>query len=311
MEKREEGKPFSLFSFVRLGGGPSAVFSFSGIWNTVAAHLAISGRLSMLFVIDIGNTNTVTGLYNGDQLLATWRLQSDRNSTADELAIRCRALLAMHDLAIQDIHAVVIASVVPVLETAWLACCQRYFNVSGNTRLMVVSGHNLTHLITVAMPNPSEVGADRLVNAIAAYEQFQRGLIIVDFGTAITFDCVTARREYIGGVIVPGIGISLEALATRTAKLPLIDISNPPKKVIGNSTVSAMQSGMLHGYGGLIDGLIRNISEEMRAHYNSPPAVVATGGMAKMIAPYTASLTHIDPMLTLTGLKIIHERTPA
>ncbi|MDR3089740.1 MAG: type III pantothenate kinase [Desulfobulbaceae bacterium] len=265
----------------------------------------------MLFVVDIGNTNTVTGLYDGDKLIATWRMQSDRASTADELAIRYRALLSMHGVLIKDIRAVVIASVVPVLETAWLDCCERYFNDQGKTRIMAVSGHKLTHLITVAMPNPDEVGADRLVNAIAAYERFQRGLIIVDFGTAITFDCVTARREYIGGVIAPGIGISLEALATRTAKLPMIDISNPPKKVIGNSTVCAMKSGILHGYGGLIDGLTQDISQEMRDQHNSPPVVVATGGMARVIAPYTSSLTHIDPMLTLTGLKIIHERTAA
>jgi type III pantothenate kinase len=235
-------------------------------------------------------------------------MQSDRGSTADELAIRYQALLTMNGLSIKGIDAVVIASVVPVLETAWLVCGQSYFNAGGNTRIMTVSGHNLTNLITVAMPNPGEVGADRLVNAIAAYERFQRGLIIVDFGTAITFDCVTARREYIGGVIVPGIGISLEALATRTAKLPFIDISDPPPKVIGNSTVSAMTSGILHGYGGLIDGLIHDISQEMGDLHNSPPEVVATGGMARLIAPYTTTLTHIDPMLTLTGLQIIHER---
>jgi len=265
----------------------------------------------MLFAIDIGNTNTVTGLYDNDRLAATWRMQSDRASTADELAIRYQALLAMDGLSIRNIDAVVIASVVPVLETAWLACCRRYFNAGGNTRIMTVSGHNLTHLITVAMPNPGEVGADRLVNAIAAYERFQSGLIIVDFGTAITFDCVTAHREYIGGVIVPGIGISLEALATRTAKLPFIDISDPPKKVIGNSTVSAMTSGILRGYGGLIDGLTRDISQEMCDMHGSPPVVVATGGMASVIAPYTTCLTHIDPMLTLTGLKIIHERSAA
>ena len=265
----------------------------------------------MLFVIDIGNTNTVTGLYDGDRLVATWRMQSDRNSTADELAIRYQALLAMHGVSIKNIRAVVIASVVPIVETAWLACCERYFNADGKTRIMAVSSHNLTHLITVAMPNPGEVGADRLVNAIAAYEQFQRGLIIVDFGTAITFDCITARREYIGGTIVPGIGISLEALATRTAKLPMIDISDPPQKVIGNSTISAMKSGILHGYGGLIDGLTKDISREMREEHDSPPLVVATGGMAGLIAPYTSSLTHIDPLLTLTGLKIIHDRTPA
>jgi len=265
----------------------------------------------MLFVIDIGNTNTVTGLYDGDRLAATWRMQSDRGSTADELAIRYRALLAMNNVSIADIDAVVIASVVPVLETVWLACCQRYFNVNGNTRITTVSDRNLTHLITVAMPNPAEVGADRLVNGIAAYERFQRGLIIVDFGTAITFDCVTTRREYIGGVIVPGIGIALEALAKRTAKLPMIDISDPPKKVIGNSTVSAMTSGILRGYAGLIDGLARDISQEMRDLHNSPPMIVATGGMAGVIAPYTTSLTYIDPMLTLTGLKIIHERTTA
>jgi len=267
--------------------------------------------ISMLFVIDIGNTNTVTGFYNGDQLVATWRTQSDRGSTADELAVRYQALLAMHGVLIQDIDAVVISSVMPVLETAWLACCRRYFNAGGDTRIMSVSGHNLTHLITVAMPNPGEVGADRLVNAIAAYERFQRGLIVVDFGTAITFDCVNARREYIGGVIVPGIGIALEALATRTAKLPYIDISDPPKRVIGNSTVTAMTSGILHGYGGLIDGLTRDLGQEMTDMHNSPPLVVATGGMAGMIAPYTTSLTHIDPLLTLTGLKIIHERTTA
>jgi len=265
----------------------------------------------MLFVIDIGNTNTVSGLYDGDRLAATWRMRSDRASTADELAVCYRALLAMHGLEIADIDAVIIASVVPVLETAWLACCRRYFNGGGNARILSISGHNLTHLITVAMPNPSEVGADRLVNAIAAYERFQRGLIVVDFGTAITFDCVTARREYIGGVIVPGIGISLEALASRTAKLPFIDISEPPEKVIGNSTVSAMTSGILRGYGGLIDGLIRDISQEMSDRHDSPPVVVATGGMAQVIAPYSTSLTHIDPMLTLTGLKIIHERTAA
>jgi len=263
----------------------------------------------MLFVIDIGNTNTVTGLYDGERLVATWRMQSDRGSTADELAIHYQALLAMHSVLIEDIDTVVIASVVPALETAWLTCCERYFNTGGRTRIMAVSGHNLTHLITVAMPNPSEVGADRLVNAIAAYEQFQRGLIIVDFGTATTFDCVTARREYIGGAIVPGIAISLEALATRTAKLPMIDISDPPKKVIGNSTVGAMKSGILHGYGGLIDRLIQHLSQEMREQHNSPPVVVATGGMARLIAPYTTSLVHIDPLLTLTGLKIIHERT--
>jgi type III pantothenate kinase len=238
-------------------------------------------------------------------------MQSNRGSTADELAVRYQALLAMRGLQIQDIDAVVIASVVPVLETAWLTCCQRYFNTDRNTRVMSVSGHNLTHLITIAMPNPGEVGADRLVNAIAAYERFQRGLIVVDFGTAITFDCVNTHREYIGGVIVPGIGISLEALATRTAKLPLIDISDPPKQVIGNSTVTAMTSGILRGYGGLIDGLTRDISQEMGDIHNSPPLVVATGGMAGLIAPYTSSLTHIDPMLTLTGLKIIHERTAA
>lgn len=263
----------------------------------------------MLFAIDIGNTNTVTGLYDSDRLMATWRMQSDRGSTADELAVRYQSLLTMNGVSIQDIDAVVIASVVPVLETAWLACCRRYFNANGNTRIMSVSGHNLSHLITIAMPNPGEVGADRLVNAIAAYERFQTGLIVVDFGTAITFDCVSARREYIGGVIVPGIGISLEALAARTAKLPFIDIGEPPQRVIGNSTVSAMTSGILRGYGGLINRLTLEISQEMRDLHSSSPVVVATGGMAGVIAPYATSLTHIDPMLTVAGLKIIHERT--
>ena len=260
----------------------------------------------MLFVIDIGNSHTVTGLYKENILLGQWRMKSDRNSTEDEIAVQYGSLFTMAGIQSSEITAIVIASVVPTLETVWLSCCQKHFT-SLQYPVITVSDKSVADMITVKLPNPSEVGADRLVNAIAGFKQFQTNLIVIDLGTAITLDCVTARCEYIGGVILPGIAISLDALAQRTAKLPSIDVSNPPEKIICTTTVEAMKSGILHGYGAMLNGLVKGISQELRSMCESSVKVIATGGMARLIAPYTQVIDHIDPMLTLTGLKVIHD----
>jgi len=258
----------------------------------------------MLFVIDIGNSHTVTGLYDHDQLVGQWRLKSDRDRTADELAINYSALFAMTGIDKRRITGIVIASVVPILETAWLSCCREHFSANLDHPPLIVSAKTVSDLIAIRTDNPHEVGADRLVNGIAAWERFRSDLIVIDFGTAITFDCVTARCEYIGGIIFPGIGISLEALATRTAKLPHIDVSEPSRRIIGTNTVQAMKNGILFGYGAMINGLTRGIAREM-TRKEEDVQVVATGGMAALIAPYASTIGHIDGNLTLDGLRII------
>lgn len=261
----------------------------------------------MLFVIDVGNSHTVTGLYDGDQLVGKWRLQSDRKQTADELAIRYHTLFSLEQIDISTITGVVLASVVPTLETAWTACCRNHLFSHLPLPLLVINRQTVSDMIAISLPNPDEVGADRLVNAIAAYARYATNLVVVDFGTAITFDCVSARSEYLGGAIVPGIAISLEALSTRTAKLPHIDVSEGPDHVIGRSTVEAMKSGILHGYGAMLDGMIERISREMLTRDDGPLKVIGTGGMASIVAPYSSCLQTVEPMLTLEGLKYIHD----
>jgi len=261
----------------------------------------------MLFVIDIGNSHTVTGLYDGDRLVGQWRLKSDRDKTADELAINSNALFAMAGIDARRITGIVIASVVPNLEAAWVNCCREHLTPNLEQSPLTVSAATVGDLITIRTDNPGEVGADRLVNGIAAWEQFRSDLIVIDFGTAITFDCVTARCEYIGGIIFPGIGISLEALATRTAKLPHIDVSARSENIIGTTTVEAMRNGILFGYGAMIDGLAKGISREMVGE-GKHVEVIATGGMARLISPYATLISHIDPNLTLEGLRIIYDK---
>ena len=262
----------------------------------------------MLFVVDIGNSHTVSGLYRDGHLLGHWRLNSDRDRSADELALRYHALFSMVGIDQREISNIVIASVVPTLETAWVSCCEKYFSSSLINPPLVVSADSLRGLIKILVDQPDEVGADRLVNAIAAWHQYRQDLVIIDFGTAITFDCVSKDCSYLGGAILPGIAISLDALAARTAKLPRIDISTPPASVIGTSTVKAMRSGILHGYGCLIDGLLAKIAVEMR-HTSDELQVIATGGMAQLISPYAKGINVIDSLLTLKGLRLIHELT--
>jgi len=259
----------------------------------------------MLFVIDIGNSHTVAGLYKNSTLVGQWRLKSDRELTSDELAIRYHSLFSMAGIDKSDISGIVIASVVPSLESAWYSWCTKHFSASLRNPILVVSEKNVRNIISIKTDMPQEVGADRLVNAIAAWSQYKSDLIVIDFGTAITFDCVTKECEYIGGAILPGIAISLEALATRTAKLPHIDVSEPPEKIIGKNTIQAMKSGVLYGYGSMVDGLIDILGREMSGT-ESLPEIIATGGMAGLIIPYSKLHPKIDLMLTLTGLRIIY-----
>lgn len=262
----------------------------------------------MFLVVDIGNSHTVTGIYENKRLIGTWRLNSNAKSTADELAIRYQTLFAMAGIEIDRIKGIIIASVVPILQSAWVNCCNKHFSNHLEHDLFVVKVDKIKELITVLLDNPVEVGADRLVNAIAAWNLNKSKQVVIDFGTAITFDCLTEKCEYLGGAILPGISISLEALANRTAKLPHIDVTEPPPSIIGKSTVQAMKSGILYGYGGMIDRLVHDIKEEMLSSTDEEFKVVATGGMANIIAPYSTSIDIIEPMLTLQGLQIIYNQ---
>ena len=262
----------------------------------------------MLFVIDVGNSHTVTGLFDNGQLIDQFRLKSDRERTVDELSIRYHALFSMAEIDKTRITGIILASVVPSLQAAWIKCCQKYFSAGLKKPLFVVTEESVRKLITVQVDHPEEVGADRLVNAIGGWQQHRCNLIIVDFGTAITFDCVTKKCEYIGGTILPGIGISMEALASRTAKLPHIDISERPRKVIGTNTVDAMKSGVMYGFGSMVDGMIAKIKNEI-VDDGSETKVIATGGMAKVISPYASVFDQVDPTLTLKGLQIIDQYT--
>jgi len=263
----------------------------------------------MLLAVDVGNSHTVSGVFSGDNLVAEWRLKSDRDRTGDELAIRYHSLFQMADIQRTDITGFIVSSVVPTLETAWLAYADRY--LPGQLRGGAVSVSHTTRTgITIATENPSEVGADRIVNAAAAWERFAAALIVIDFGTAITFDCVNDNKEYLGGAILPGLGISLDALAARTAKLPRVDIDKPPKSTIGKTSIDAIRSGLLFGFGGMVDRMVDRLAAEI-APAKSPPAIIGTGGMAHLIAPYSSTLNVIDPDLTLKGLKIIYDLNPS
>jgi len=262
----------------------------------------------MFFVIDVGNSHTVTGLYSGEnKLIRQWRLKSDRKSTPDELAVSYDALFTMAGIDKARIKGIILASVVPTLETAWINCCRKHFSGCLKEDIFVVTVEDIEDLITVKLANPNEVGADRLVNGIAAWNIYKCKLIVIDFGTAITFDCITEKCEYLGGLILPGIAISLETLANKTAKLPHIDVAVPPVSIIGKTTVEAMKSGILYGYGAMIDGLIEGIRAEM-VQLEDELKVVATGGMARIIEPFTSTIDLIDPMLTLKGLEIIYRK---
>jgi type III pantothenate kinase len=258
----------------------------------------------MLLVLDIGNTEIEVGVYplreDGTvvpELTAQWRISTSHKQTADEYGVLMRQLFAMRGLELKAVSGILVASVVPPLERLLRQMCERYFGIKA---LFIEPG------IKTGMPvhydNPSDVGADRIVNAVAAYEKCKQSCVVVDFGTATTFDAISERGEYLGGVIAPGIGISAEALFTRTARLPRVEIKRPPH-VVGSNTVHSLQSGLFYGYVGLVDGILERLFAEL-----GPSRLIATGGMAPFIASGSRYLSEIDDELTLTGLRIIWER---
>ena len=252
----------------------------------------------MLLAIDVGNTNIVYGVFDGQTLVHQFRVETSRGRTADEYAVILRQLLAMRDVKASDVSAAIVASVVPALTEPMLELVRRAF---GHEALVV--GPGIRTGMAILYENPREVGADRIVNGVAAFERFRGGLVVVDFGTATTFDCVSPKGEYLGGVIAPGIQISADALFARAAKLPRVEIAKPPR-VVGRNTQHSMQSGIVYGYVALVDGLVDRLVEEL----GFPCAVVATGGLARLIAPLSRTIEEVDDDLTLTGLRILYER---
>lgn len=253
---------------------------------------------SMLLAVDIGNTNVVAGIFEGSALLTHWRLATDPKTTADEYGVLCLSLMARDGRLPEHITGAIISSVVPALTETFESMIETSF---GTTPITVSS--DMDTGLTLKYSNPKEIGSDRIVNAAAAYEKFHRDLIIVDFGTATTFCAVNRDGEYLGGVIAPGLTISAEALFSRAAKLSKVELARP-KTVIGTDTAGSIQSGLIFGYAGLVDTLVQRMERELgRTSY-----VVATGGLASVIAPEARSIQHLEPLLTLHGLELLYRR---
>ena len=251
----------------------------------------------MLLAIDSGNTNIVFALFDGEQVRGEWRSSTDTNRTADEFGVWLSQLMAMEGLNRHDVDACIIASVVPAVVFSLKTLCRRYFGCEA----LVVGDEGVKLGIEIDLDRPEEVGADRLVNAVAAHKYYEGSLIVIDFGTATTFDVVDGNGTYCGGAIAPGINLSLEALHMAAAKLPRVAIGRP-RTVIGKATVPAMRSGIFWGYCGLIEGLVTRIKKE----FGAPMTVLATGGLAPLFMEAIDVIQHLDPDLTLRGLLAIH-----
>jgi len=252
----------------------------------------------MLLTIDVGNSNTVLGVFRGEDLIANWRLTTAHSQTVDEYGVLTRSLFSLAGLNQEDITGVMVSSVVPPVNWTLGEMARIYL---GKKALFVEPGVKTG--MAVLVDNPLEVGADRIVNGVAAFHQYGGPCIVVDFGTAITFDVISARCEYLGGVIAPGIGISSEALFTRTARLPRVEIKDPGK-VIGTNTVTHMQAGLFYGAVDMVDGML----QRMKAELKTDATVVATGGQARLVARGSKQIQHIDEFLTLNGLRIIWDK---
>ena len=252
----------------------------------------------MLLAIDVGNTNTVVGAFDGARLRHHWRIETSHTRTSDEYGILLRQLFGADGLDPARVDAVAISSVVPPLAFTLQQMSRRYF---GLDPLFV--GPGVKTGMPILYDNPREVGADRVVNAVAAYERWKTGLIVVDFGTATTFDAVSPKGEYLGGAICPGIAISMDALFRSASKLPRVEFARPAQ-VVGKNTVASMQSGLVYGYVGLVDGICARMVDEL----GFQPKIVATGGLAPLIAGVSKAISEVDEHLTLDGLRLIHDR---
>lgn len=253
----------------------------------------------MLFCIDIGNTNIVLGLSDGERILHHWRIRTEREITSDELGILVQHLFSSSNVKTGDVTSIIISSVVPPLMNTMEVFSRRYFKVKP-----LVVGPEIRTGMQILYDNPKEVGADRIVNAVAAYEKYRTSLVVIDFGTATTFDCISKEGAYLGGAISPGVLISCEALFQKASRLPRVEIFAKPKKVIAKDTISSMNVGIVYGYAGLVDGIVGRIKREM----GDDPSVIATGGLAPLICEEAESIDHVEEFLTLEGLIIIHKR---
>jgi type III pantothenate kinase len=252
----------------------------------------------VLLVVDVGNTQTHFGTFEGERLLEHWRFATVRQSTADELGAALRNLLELRGMRLDQLDASIVSSTVPQLGPEWAEMAERYLG-----HQMRVVGPGIRTGMPIRYDNPREIGPDRLVNAVAAYERLGGPCIVVDFGTAVTYDPVSSEGEYLGGIIFPGVEISLEALTERAAALPKIDLSEP-RSLIGKTTIDAIRSGIVYGYAAQVDGIVARLREEL----GDDAATIATGGLAHVIVPFTTSIDSIDDLLTLTGLRLLHER---
>lgn len=250
----------------------------------------------MLLVIDVGNTNIVMGIYQGERLVKDWRVRTERRTTEDEFNVLAANLFQSGGIHPEDIQKTIISCVVPPIVTILDAFCRKYL---GHAPHWVDAGS--AHQMPILYSNPKEVGADRIVNAVAAHHKYQQALIVIDFGTATTFDAISAKGEYLGGAISPGVMIASEALFKKASKLPRVELFDIPPNVIGKDTAASIKAGMIYGYAGLVDSMV----ERMRAEMDSSPKVIATGGLASLIAQISKTIESVEPTLTLEGLRLL------